>query len=358
MGLYKRDGSPFWWFSFKHAGRRIQESAGVTDKRQAQVIYAKRRNDYTTGKVLNLQTRLSLGELLHRYLNDYSKTNKLSYWSDQIAANTLLSFFGDCDISEVTSHRLEQYKAHRRQTLRAGRQISGARVNRELAVLKAVFNKGIEWDMVVENPVLRVKFFNEKDRARTRYLTAQEKKRLLDACQPWLRRIVLVALKTGMRQGEILALKWSDLDPVASQFILRKTKGGTLRHVPIHPDVATTLSALPRRGSYVFCDSLGQPLSRKGSVRSQFEAAVAKAGIRDFRFHDLRHTFASELVMKGVDIKTVADLLGHSTMRMTERYAHLSPQHKGIAINLLDSEETRGRRPAGSRERALATHPR
>jgi integrase len=148
---------------------------------------------------------------------------------------------------------------------------------------------------------------------------------------------VLVALKTGMRQAEILNLKWGNIDFNANQIVLKKTKSGKIRYIPIHPDVSAVLQGLPGGREYVFFDD-SEARSWHGKRRVDFEAALDQAGIRDFRFHDLRHTFASELVMKGADIKTVSELLGHSTTRMTERYSHLSASHKGLAINLLASE--------------------
>lgn len=338
MGLYKRTNSPFWWYTFKHDGKRVQESTGVGDKKQAKDIYHKRRSDYAAGKTLGRQTKLSLKKLLDTYLNDYSKVNKLSHKYDAIAIKTLLGYFGKDNVSDVTAQKIERYKASRRRTIWGGKQISGARVNRELAVLKAAFNKGIEWGMVLENPVQRVKFFSEKDRSRTRFLSPTEKKRLLAACPPSLRRFVLMALKTGMRKSELLDLKWKDINSITGVITLRKTKSGKLRHIPIHPDVEDMLKHIVQNGPYVFADRRGCRQSIHGATRGQFDVALETAGIRDFRFHDLRHTFASELVMKGADLMTVAELLGHSSTRMTERYSHLSPSHKSLAINLLGSE--------------------
>lgn len=338
MGLYKMKGSPFWWYSFQHGKKRIQKSTGLTDKRQAREMYYLKRNGFILGKEKGKPQPIRLKDLLKTYLEDYSKTNKASYYTDCVTAKTLNAFFGDRFVAEVTPQLIERYKSRRTRTLRNGKRISGARVNREMALLKAAFNKGIEWDLVNENPVRRVKFFNESDRGRTRYLTPVEKKRLLTACSPFLRGVVMTALKTGMRQGELLSLKWRDVDSRTNRLTLRKTKSGKIRHIPLHQDVETVLKGLPRLSAFVFADEKGSPLPRHGRLRTDFEAALEKSGIRDFRFHDLRHSFASELVMKGVDIKTVSELMGHSTTRMTERYSHLSPSHKSLAINLLPVE--------------------
>jgi integrase len=245
---------------------------------------------------------------------------------------------GNKQVSEISPRDLERYKFSRRQTLRADKPITGATINRELAILKTAFNKGIEWGLVDSNPVERVKFFSEKDRARVRYLSADEKSKLLAIVSPELRRFIIIALKTGMRLSEILNLKWRDIDHNANQIVIRKSKSGRMRFIPLHSDVADVLSSLPKHGDFVLSNIAGERFSRAGWVRTQFIRAVAVAGIPDFHIHDLRHTFASELIMKGADLKTVSELLGHGSTRMTERYAHLSPLHKSLAINLLAVE--------------------
>ncbi len=337
MGLYKMARSPFWWYSFKLNGKRIRKSTGLSDKKQAAEIYLLQRGGHILGKEKGQLPAIPLKQLLETYLKDYSKTNKLSYRIDCSMVKTLNNFFGDRVASEITPQVIEQYKSHRRQTPVGDHFISGARVNRELALLKQAYNKGMDWGLVLDNPVKRVKFFSEKDRSRTRYLSQSEKERLLNLCTPFLRRIVLVALKTGMRQTEILDLKWGNIDSNANQIVLKRTKSGKIRYIPIHPDVLVILQGLPKGREYVFFDD-NEARTWHGQRRLGFEAALDQAGIRDFRFHDLRHTFASELVMKGADIKTISELLGHSTTRMTERYSHLSASHKGLAINLLASE--------------------
>jgi len=337
MGLYKMPRSPFWWYSFKCDGRRIRKSTGLTDKKQAKELYLLKRGGHILGKEKGQLPPITLKHLLGTYLEDYSKTNKLTYNDDCSIVNTLNKYFGDKLVSEVTPQLIEQYKAYRRQTPVGNHFVSGARVNRDLAMLKQAYNKGIDWGLVLDNPIKRVKFFNEKDRSRTRYLTPIEKERLLNLCTPFLRRIVLVALKTGMRQAELLNLRWTDIDFNANQIVLKRTKSGRIRYIPLHPDVLDVLQGLPKSREYVFFEA-NEARWWHGKRRLDFDAVLDQAGIRDFRFHDLRHTFASELVMKGADIKTVSELLGHATTRMTERYSHLSASHKGLAINLLASE--------------------
>ena len=338
MGVFKRKTSPFYWYKFDHDGKTIAASTGATDFKVASQVYITQRNKYIQCKAAGKLAPIKLKDLLATYMRDYAKVNKSSFARDEIAIAHLNDYMGDKLTSDISPRDLERYKSSRRATLRADKPITGATVNRELAILKTAFNKGIEWNLVDSNPVERVKFFSEKDRGRTRYLSTDEKEKLLVAASPELRRFIIIAIKTGMRLSEILSLKWTDTDSNANEILVRKSKSGGMRFIPLHPDVVDVLGSLPKHGQYVFSSARGERFCRSGWVRTQFERVVEKIGMRDFHIHDLRHTFASELVMKGVDIKTVSELLGHSSTRMTERYSHLSPQHKSLAVNLLATE--------------------
>ena len=215
---------------------------------------------------------------------------------------------------------------------------------REVACLKCMFNKAMLWGKIKENPVTKVKFFKE-DNTIVRYLAEEERERLLKACKLsdaiHLYPIVVVALNTGMRKGEILNLRWRDID-LANRFIhVETSKSGKRRDVPMNKFLTETVRFdIKKPGSeYVFCNDKGNPFIH---VDRSFETALKRAGIRNFRFHDLRHTFASYLVMAGVSIYTVSKLLGHSSVRVTERYAHLSPKETVAAVDLLPGHLAKG----------------
>lgn len=339
MGLFRRRGSSYWWYKFKKGGKTIEGSTKLTDFKSAKKVFEARRSKYILGEeVPGEKPQIKLGELLETYMRDHARLNKRSGFRDEARCRRLLEFFGNCRASEVTPQRVEQFKAFRRQQLVAGHPIAPSTCNRDLACLKTAFSKGVLWGLVDGNPVKRVSLFNEKDRGRMRLLTQEEKARLLAACSTALRRLVIFALKTGTRQGEMLALRWSDVDTVGNRIVIRKSKSGKIRPIPIHPDVAEVLQGVPRRGEHVFSDKRGGPLSRMGWVRTQFHLAVEKAGLGDYRWHDLRHQFCSDLIMAGCDAATVKELAGHSSLAVTERYVHLHPQHRITAINLLKSE--------------------
>jgi len=214
-----------------------------------------------------------------------------------------------------------------------------ATVNQMLATLNHMFTKAVEWDMVEEavwKRIRKVKLLPENNR-RLRYLSSEDCQRLLSVCNHYLKPIVMTALNTGMRKGEILGLQWEkNIDLWHGFILLDITKNGERREVPMNQTMRETLSKIPRRidSLYVFTDEHG---SRFLDIRKEFAAACRRVGIKDFHFHDLRHTFASHLVMAGVDLTTVKELLGHKTLTMTLRYAHLSPTHKVNAIQMLDA---------------------
>ena len=202
-----------------------------------------------------------------------------------------------------------------------------------------MFTKAVEWDMVEEDVlkrIRRVKFIQENNR-RLRILHKEECHELVEACSPHLKPIVVTALNTGMRKGEILGLRWEQADLRHGFILLHITKNGERREIPINSTLRATLEAIPHslESEYVFVDRNGSPFK---DVKRSFRTACRRAGISDFRFHDLRHVFASHLVMGGVDITTVKELLGHKTLTMTLRYAHLAPSHKVNAVRVLEEE--------------------
>ncbi len=216
-----------------------------------------------------------------------------------------------------------------------------ATVNRKLTILKHIIKKGTDWGMASEETLKRMRKMEKKveENTRLRFLPVEECQTLINCYAPHLKPIVTVALHTGMRRGEILGLRWEQVDLRHGFILLDTTKNGERREIPID----TTLEFLfqdileDAKSEYVFTDKNGKPY--KGIKRS-FKTALKEVGIRDFRFHDLRHTFASHLAMKGVDLKTIQELLGHKSLNMTLRYAHLSPGHKKKAVNILDKALT------------------
>jgi integrase len=315
MGVFQKNGS--WWIDYRANGRRKREKIGPA-KALAVKVLAKRQVEIAEGRFLDLkrQKHCLFSKAAERFL-DYSKTNKRSFKRDNgIINNHLLPAFGNCNLDEITSWNVEEYKARRKK------KVSPASVNRELACLKTIFNKAILWQMTKDNPVRGVRLLPENNR-RIRYLLPEEIRLLIDACASYLKPIVITALNTGMRKGEILGLIWDDVDFRRGQILVRHSKNGESRVLEMNTLLSEILRQVRKRPQFpqVFLGRNGRPVK---SVRTAFDNACLRAGLSDFRFHDLRHTFASHLVMNGTNITTVKELLGHKTLQMTLRYSHLS----------------------------------
>jgi len=334
MGIYHKNGS--WFIDYYANGRRKREKIG-SSRKLAETVLAKRKIEIAENRFLDIKKRprVLFGEMAEDYIELYSRVNKKSWESDVGYVKNLNRHFGGKYLSEITPRMIEDYKAKR---LEDG--VTPCTVNHELACMKCLFSKAIEWDKATENPVKKVKLFKENNQ-RVRFLEKEELKLLLDACREPVRSIVVFAVNTGMRLSEITNLEWSDIDLARKLIVVKNTKNGEMRYIPIGDILMNLLSNLydaKRRGNsspYVFGNLKGERY-RRFTISHWFSQALKKAGIKDFRFHDLRHTFASHLVMAGADIMTVRELLGHKTLTMTLRYSHLSPNFKRQAIALLD----------------------
>ena len=196
----------------------------------------------------------------------------------------------------------------------------------------------VRWEKIDRNPVKGIKFFKEK--SVERYLEQHEITALLEACDLTTNRtlkfMVITALNTGMRLREIFNLRVIDLDFRNAMINLEHTKNGDRGKVPMTDALREILSdylaARNINSDFVFCRDDGKPFS---DIRYAFKSALDKAGIENFRFHDLRHTFASHLALNGVDLYTIQKLGRWETVSMVMKYAHLSPQHQQRAINVL-----------------------
>lgn len=208
--------------------------------------------------------------------------------------------------------------------------------------MNCLFNVAIADGKADTNPVLR-RFFVKENNQRVRYLTEDEEKKLREAIGETEWPKVAFAFLTGFRQGNQFRLKWEDVNFDAGTVCARKSKSGEDYNVPMNDDLRTLLAALPSRlrSEWVFPSETGKtPLDAKNYMHRVYSPAVEAAGIKDFRWHDLRHTFASRLAMAGVDVRTIQELMGHKTLAMTMRYAHLSASHKRDAVQKLNRPKT------------------
>ena len=326
-GIYQKGKN--WYIDYCFYGRRRREMVGPS-KKLAEAALHKRKLQIAEGKYLDIDTtkKMRFDAFANEYLELHSKL-KRSYYTDEKIIDLLKKYFGNLYLHEITSLDIEKFKSERIK------KVSPATVNRALAVLKSMFNRAIEWKNAKENPCKSVKLFKENNQ-RLRYLEQEEIKQLLNNSKGYIRAIVITALFTGMRKSEILNLKWNNCDFNRSLIRLTYTKNNEVRTIPIDKKLREILIAVPKHpdSPYIFSKKNGQPF---GNIRKSFDKLLETCKIREFRFHDLRHTYASQLVMSGVDLNTVRELLGHKSLQMTLRYAHLSPDHKRRAIDALSN---------------------
>ncbi|ODS33560.1 MAG: integrase [Candidatus Scalindua rubra] len=329
-GLYRR--GKMYWIDYRVNGRRYRESTGTTKRREAEYVHAcrtKEANEGKTPEIKKIKKVVKLFELAKDYLK-WTERQKV-HRTKKVWVKQLIESFGNFDVKDLKPKIIEQWQCVR---LRYNKPST---VNRLTGCLKHMVNKGVQWEMLPEEilrQVRKVKLLEENNK-RLRFLTVEECQTLIDCCRDHLKPIVTVALHTGMRKGEVLGLMWEHIDLKHGFILLGITKNGERREIPIN----TTLEFLFKdllekaKSEYVFTDKNGKHYS---SVKRSFNTACRKAGIINFRFHDLRHTFASHLVMAGIDLTSVKELLGHKSLTMTLRYAHLAPGHKRRAVNTLD----------------------
>lgn len=328
-GLYRR--GKIYWMGYTVNGRMHYESTKKTTVRDAEIVLADRKRDVRDGTMpdINKIKKCKFVELAKEYR--VLATQQKGYRSKQTFIRQLVEEFGNLSISEINTLVVEKWQTK----LLKIRKPSTA--NRTLSCLKHMMTKAVDWKMASEETlkqVRKVKFQKENNR-KLRFLTLDECLRLIDSCSAHLKPIVIIALNTGMRRGEILSLKWEQVGLGHGFISLDVTKSGEGREIPINNTLKKLFEEMPHsiESVYVFTGKDGNPLT---DIKHSFNTALRKAEIRNATFHTLRHTFASHLVMEGVDLATVKELLGHKSLTMTLRYSHLAPGHKTKAVNILD----------------------
>jgi len=339
MSLYKRGN--IWWIAVTKDGKRHFFSTKTSDKKKAQEIYAKvllrlsgTDAENPTKKVENRlpQSNITFAEFFKNHYLPWCYGRYEDYRIKKYYLNILPEHFKQLKLYQISIVEIEKLQTHW-----ISKEYSKATSNKYLAILKASLAKAYEWDMITEEILKSLKKVKplRGETKRLRYLTEDEIIKLLDNCESYLYPIVFVALNTGMRKSEILNFTWDNVDLKNGLILLEKTKNGERREIPMNEPLKQLFRQLfiKRRldTEYVFVNP--ETGKRYIDLKRSFATACKKSGIRDFHFHDLRHTFASQLVMNGVDLKTVQELLGHKDIKMTLRYSHLSQAHKKEAVN-------------------------
>lgn len=341
----KTPGTGIWWICYFDAdGRKRREKAGR--KSDAISLYQKRKMEALQGKKLPERLRarkVSFTELAKDAL-EYSRVHKRSFGDDKIRMAKLTEWLGERPAESVTPQEIERW-------LSAKSTLKPATLNRYRALLSLVYRLGMQNGKVKLNPARLVRQRKENN-GRVRFLSTEEehalRKVMLEKYLKDLPQLDL-ALNTGLRLSEQYGLTWDCIDLDRRVLTIPLSKNGELRHVPLNDEALSALRAARKCASdkpNVFLNRYGQRLV---SPREWFDPAVVEAGLKDFTWHCLRHTFASRLVMAGVDLRTVQELMGHKTIQMTVRYAHLAPKHQLAAVQRLCDTGTAQTAPSDTR---------
>jgi integrase len=269
--------------------------------------------------------------LMEKYL-EWAKSHHRRADRDLAASKPLLSFFGGKQIGDLNLWLIEKYKAKRKDE---GKKPET--VNKELSILRRMFNLAVEWKLITTNPVQGMKPVKIQ-RYLPRVLTEEEFHKLYQAASPHFKPILLCAYMTGMRRSEIAKLKWEDIDFKRGYIYVKETKNDESRSIPMAKPLLITLAELRKRatGEFVFTTPRGEPYTYITAWKRAWEGALRRSGIGKCRFHDLRHTFVSNLIVgEKEDLATVMELSGHKDIRMLRRYSHTRESAKKTAVEKL-----------------------
>ncbi len=327
MALYQR--GRIWYADFYVHGKRVQESTGTANRREAEKFYASRISEIARGDYAK-PLKITISEFGQQYL-EYAKANKRSWLRDEQIMKHLNAFFGSTLLTDLGPLFIERYKLDRMQV------VAPATVNREIGLLKHLFNLAEQWGIYRgRNPVKRVKFLAENN-LQFRSVTQEEEARLLARCSPYLQDLVTFAIHTGLRLGDILNLKWEEVDigQDGIRFLVQKTR--RILELPLNNEAARVVRAWHgmRKSRYVFYNP--ETGDQFKDLWLGLRKACRKAGLNGVTWHTFRHTFASRLTHGGADLVTVKELLGHANITTTMRYAHTNRNAKKHAVRLLEA---------------------
>ncbi len=387
MGVFKRTTKrngkkrEYWYIDYVINGKHKWESVGrvgVVSKSDAKRLFELRKSEILQGKLMSSKNMVipSFSEFAIEYL-EYAKGNKKSWDRDECALKSLVPFFGNHKLDEINPLQIEKYKLLRKKT------VSQRTINIELSLLRRMFNLAISWEKCSSSPMTRVNFYKEEP-SKERILTKEEESDLLKSSPDHIKPILLTALNTGMRYGEILNLTWNDIDFESGYIHVRKSKTGTDREIPVNDLLYNELKSIKSVkvigksiGTSVISEGKSQqcqtpkyvnPLVSKAvgftsvgvqvpprpysqvftyrnkplkDIRTAFKSACKRADIKNLRFHDLRHTSATRMIETGASIVAVSRILGHADLKTTMRYAHPENSLKDAVENLLTFESNR-----------------
>ncbi len=327
-GVYYRKDRFGWWVSYVDAaGERVRQKVEAHTRQQALDALRRIKTKEEVARTLGVRpaSDITTEALFERYKrHQKARIRPTTYeWLGGI-------------LETLKAHLPSQAKAITKRTVAEYIEVRAADVKpgtvaKEMSVLKHCLKLAVEWGELNQNPAAGARL-PQLQPGRTRYLTPGKLKAALEAAPEWLRAPMAFAACTGVRRGEMLALRWMDVDMKHRRLFLRETKNGALRVLPISESALTVLRSLPQGGAGDRVFASVDPAQLSVYTKRVFR----RLGISDASFHTLRHTAASWMVQQGVDLYAVGQILGHKTPRMTQRYAHLSPEYMAASVSKLD----------------------
>lgn len=338
-----------WWVDFRFNHLRYRKRSPENSKAGAQAYEAMLRGKLARGESISMEEvtaasqETTFEQFAERWFDEYVMSNgkpSTQYTRKVILFPSLIPFFGKIHLSKITVSDVEKYKAH----LQNKRGLAQKTINEHLLVLNHCLSTAYEW-LQLEGVPPKITWLKCPP-PKTDYLSFDESELLLSHAEGITREIILTALKTGLRLGELIGLQWSSIDwhnnLIVVQYswshyakALGSPKSNRIRHVGMTTDLYEMFLKRKKSTGFVFVDTDGEHFNQHRLGRS-LATACKKAGLRHIGWHILRHTFASHLMMRGAPMPAVQKLMGHSTIEMTMRYTHLAPSTMRTAIDLLN----------------------
>jgi integrase len=335
---FRKTGRRIWWLSYTVDGRQVFESSHSTSKRFAEQLLAIRKAEVAAGRYEILKKAPALGEWSDKYLQRISHSNTRKRYS--ISRRNLIRFFGEStQLSNISAARIEAFIRARREE-----KVKAATVNRDLRFLAQILKQAERERYIGRSPFDLGKFFlNEaKERRKPHVLTWQEQAKLVAIAPPRIRVLTVLGVETGMRTGEMLTLKWQDIDFLNNALLVSKSKTVSgIRTVPISAvckaELLTWRNLIgPEHSEWVFPSFTNKRHKLQGG-RKAWASTLKRAGIAFFPIYNLRHTFASRLTAAGISPITIAQMLGHSSSQIVPRYAQVLDENRLDAMKKLES---------------------
>lgn len=369
MSIYQDKKSGKWYFEAMIRGVRYHRAVSeATCKKDAEIYFNAFKTDLLRGK-LELVENIGckpFKELVDEYIK-YSESNHRSYKTNVAKAIKFKKLWGNRQLKDISPMDIEKYKSDRKKEVKVkvkevdgvkipAQYISPTTINRDIEVLRKMFNIAIDNGWMTKNPCKPIKKLRQENKLE-RYLTPVEETRMFQVCNgdfsfmnqdekrkvekiyknrfKYMIPVLICALNTGMRKEEILSLTWKCVNFEDKKITLLDTKNGKKRHIPINSLLMDELKILQKAKccDYVFANPITK--TRYFDLKTSFNSICKLAKIKDFRFHDLRHTSATRMVGAGVPITMVKDILGHSDIHTTMRYAHAITEQSLDAVEAL-----------------------